>query len=1021
MAKNEIEHNSSDCTNSGTGEVSVNFDYFTKEDFILPASPSDPTTQYPSASNPGNPQHPQYSAPYTANPYAPASSQTPATSLSQTTAASISQLYQENDRLQKQMQAKDIDRLKKAHHARLREEAYNEVISTPAGLLSLGKDGRKHLVFALELDRCIKVTMDMLYWEPNFYYIAFKSSVKPLVIYEEGFRNPQILVQHLEAHFKKSVYPCGSKTKVYSGIQSLLSRRTEDIFLPFYSGWEKKKKSSQWEYRLLRGSTHGVRDQSISDLDLESPPVHPPMDPAVQLTAGIQFAEIMASINDDAPRHLITGIIHVSSLYSLFTGLNHRLSLGFCLFNDTPQLLEAMEALLSWFGDGGILLSETKTRFANLLIERKDQPALVWDEVAQLPNSKMLSQAIKTGVITNGKDEDKLYALPIVLSRQNTPLANSAELIRIDIPDSAVSLDMSSLVKKRYAYLMAYLQYFNMFVQEHQAEFAETLEACLDDVTKETAEYAFPKTVVEILAAFRTADRIAQLYYSSLSPHRDAAQLFENLFTDEPNTLLLESLKALCCHDTNEAIASRFFETANQLIQDNRFDIRVFGSPQTFEPCPQDKLGILYIYKNTPCFTTDAYDHIAAKTGYRPATVKQALAAVGAFKGAKTNVNSFQTRIRGFNPTTKQDFTSVYQFSGESIVLPAMYVKSTPSAFIKPPAEYGIRLDLGRSIDGDDMVWYGIDNCHACITGQSGTGKSYFLKKAITQLPGQNTRCIVFDTSGEFSRTPNAKDPEAWRSATVDVIDMRNTQVQKLFFQPLSDADTPDIIASRFTDTLTRRFKFGRNQQDFLLSATKEIVTEKEFPSFDDLLGCTLHSQVKNALERLRSLLPLGEEAFEWNFDTPGITVLNFQNGSDDAARGTALELLLSSICARQMNVPRDSYPSVVLVIDECQLLKWQEGSYANDIMTRGRKFGLAMWLSTQTLSQIKNPKIPGQANLHICFRPAEGESAQLIKAMNISGRKQREEYRDILSDLKDWQFLCKLNGQIYVSAPPDI
>lgn len=147
---------------------------------------------------------------------------------------------------------------------------------------------------------------------------------------------------------------------------------------------------------------------------------------------------------------------------------------------------------------------------------------------------------------------------------------------------------------------------------------------------------------------------------------------------------------------------------------------------------------------------------------------------------------------------------------------------------------------------------------------------------------------------------------------------------------------------------------------------------------------------------------------------------MNFQNGSDDTARDIALELLLSSVCAQQMNVPKENYPPVVLVVDECQLLKWKNGSYAYDIMIRGRKYGLSMWLCTQTLSQIDNPTILEQADLRVFFRPADAELSRITKCLFLSDKREKEQYRGALTQLCRGQFLCKLNNQIYISAPPE-
>lgn len=1019
MVKQNDENNVS-VLGSEQEHVGISLDYFTNQDH----APSRATLENymrltsPQAVFQASPSYPAYQ---TSTLHPPLPSQIPAVTPQQNTSPTIADIQKENADLHNKLVAQEINRQRKARQDYHSAEAYSEVSSTSNGLCVLDKNRREHAVFPLRLRKCVFVDMDSLYEASAFYYIDFKSSIGPLVISEREFRSPSTLAHRIESHFKETISLCGPKGKIYSGIQSLLSREAERVHYPFYSGWLYCKENSKWTYRTFNRSTHGIQKLPMDAIDISRTATSLPSTPAVQLTAGVQFAEMMTSIKDDSLRHLITGIVHISSLYSLLSGLNHRISFGFCLSSDSLLPLEAMESLFSWFGDERIQLSESKNRFSNLLIERKDQPVLVWDEAAQITNSHMLEQAIKTGVIVNGKTERELHALPIVLSQMTTHLTKSPELIPIAVPADSVFPDMIPVVRDRYHYFMDYLQYFNLFVQDHQTEFAEIIISSLDDVAQEMASYTFPKAIIEMLAAFRAADHMARQYYHSLSPHRDAMELFENLFTDGFNAILLESLRELCCLDSNDTIAKLFFDAANQMIKDGLFDIREFGGPQTFAACPQDKAGIVYIHNNEPCFTTEAYNSTVKQTGYKPGTLKQALSSIGAFKGAKTNANAFQTRIRGYNPATGQGFTSVYRFSRDDIFLPVTPLISDPGDWIKSPTESRIQLELGRSIDGFDMVWHGIENCHACITGRSGTGKSYFLKKAIAQLPSQNTRCIIFDTSGEFSNTPDNSAPDAWNSTEIEVVDMRDTQVQTLFFRPLSSTDTPEIIASRFSDTLTRRFKFGRNQQGFLFDAIKEAMEQVNSPVFSDLIPRVPNIQVQNALRRLNTILPVGNRPFDWKFDTPGITVLNFQNGSDDAARGTALELLLSSICAQQMNVPQDDYPSVVLAIDECQLLGWKKGSHAYDIMVRGRKYGLSMWLSTQTLSQIDNPTIPEQADLRVFFKPADSEISHVIRNLCIADKKEKDQCKIDLSNLVRGQFLCKLNGHVYVSTPPEL
>ena len=117
-----------------------------------------------------------------------------------------------------------------------------------------------------------------------------------------------------------------------------------------------------------------------------------------------------------------------------------------------------------------------------------------------------------------------------------------------------------------------------------------------------------------------------------------------------------------------------------------------------------------------------------------------------------------------------------------------------------------ISIRLGRSRRGTELVWDGTPNAHLYASGQSGRGKSFFLKHCIAQLPQQGVRCIVFDYSGDF------QNASGWASqrlrAPCKCLDVR-TQVAIDPFRRLSingthavcNYDTAGRIAEAVTTT----------------------------------------------------------------------------------------------------------------------------------------------------------------------------------------------------------------------------
>ena len=60
-------------------------------------------------------------------------------------------------------------------------------------------------------------------------------------------------------------------------------------------------------------------------------------------------------------------------------------------------------------------------------------------------------------------------------------------------------------------------------------------------------------------------------------------------------------------------------------------------------------------------------------------------------------------------------------------------------------------LILGKTTSGDPLVLKDAANYHADISGCSGTGKSYAMRKLIRQLPDLGVRCIVLDASNDWT------------------------------------------------------------------------------------------------------------------------------------------------------------------------------------------------------------------------------------------------------------------------------
>ena len=133
----------------------------------------------------------------------------------------------------------------------------------------------------------------------------------------------------------------------------------------------------------------------------------------------------------------------------------------------------------------------------------------------------------------------------------------------------------------------------------------------------------------------------------------------------------------------------------------------------------------------------------------------------------------------------------------------------------------------GRSRRGTELVWDGTPNAHLYASGQSGRGKSFFLKHCIAQLPQQGVRCIVFDYSGDFQQnasgwphSASGRPVNAWMCGTKVAIDpFRRLSVSG------SHTECSYDTAGRIAEAVTTAYQIrGTLQQTSLRNALKEYL-----------------------------------------------------------------------------------------------------------------------------------------------------------------------------------------------------
>lgn len=906
----------------------------------------------------------------------------------------------------------------------LEEEAYTEIVSTPAGLYVQGKSGRLHCVFPKQFLRCICVTPDIRYHGAICYYIYFSGKDEPLKISEKDFGVPKKLSRALSQHFNTPVKRFDSQAKTDALLQTFFASETQPVDIHYYFGWIFEE--NLWKHCLWNGKTHAISSGDIPDI-VEALMSDRNFDQnqasaSAELVAVSQTIDMMCAIHNSGIRGVLWVLLHMAALFKLLDGMDFRIPMGVCLSSNETRSLMAIEPLLTWFDDASIQLTAEKSSFCQLIKERSDQPLGVWDAPSQVNNSQLMIQSVRTGNIEPAyKNSDvylKLMAMPFVLSTGNTTLSFSPDFIPIEISSDDLAVDACNMFSSNCCYFEDYLNNFMRYVEKDQGTLPGFLQKRMSELISRSEDNALSsREHLVMLAIFRSVRQMMAQYMDDLSPSEILRDKIDELLSEDSEQLLIAALQQTSRYqDDDSTVEAVFFAMANQKLLANDFDVRKIGDENINDPCAPNKQGIVFYDQTMAGFTTEAFRAVCAQTGYSTRQVSQALLRTNAYAGNSLNTSAYLSKLHGITLQTKKDYVAVHKFAAARLALP-----QPPRPKLKAPSECDFTLQLGTDINGVPMVWNGTKNSHIKITGSTGTGKSYFMKKMISQLPAQNAKCIIFDAAGDFSRSEDG-NPPGWPPEGTEIINIANGYTQINPFVPLSVEETNEMIATRILDMLSPMLKLGVIQESLLRKSIQSGLDNQYISSLADLSAAMkisdLPSEITGKVDSLCDRLPHGNTPLEWNLDKPGITILNIHNYYSNGTIRILLEMLLSIIYSIRVSAPKRIYRPVVLVLDECQLLDWGQFACIKNILSQGRKYGLAAWLGTQYIADKEVMLAIGQADLHIYFQPTKQEARIIARDLAV-GRKMREQQQIALRTLKRGQFICNLDDQVCLSAPP--
>ena len=155
----------------------------------------------------------------------------------------------------------------------------------------------------------------------------------------------------------------------------------------------------------------------------------------------------------------------------------------------------------------------------------------------------------------------------------------------------------------------------------------------------------------------------------------------------------------------------------------------------------------------------------------------------------------------------------------------------------------------------------------------------------------------------------------------------------------------------------------------------------------------------------LSTLVHCGNAPISINLNQPGIVALGSDQILDNGIRTLLVELILQAVWNQWTSLEHSANHPLILVLDECQNLSWDEINMAVRVLREGRKFGIGGWFASQWISNRTAIAALGQAALQINFRPEDANILALAKRL-AQAEGTASQWQELIRKLKIGQFL---------------
>ncbi len=339
----------------------------------------------------------------------------------------------------------------------------------------------------------------------------------------------------------------------------------------------------------------------------------------------------------------------------------------------------------------------------------------------------------------------------------------------------------------------------------------------------------------------------------------------------------------------------------------------------------------------------------------------------------------------------------------QEITLGTIIKKLKDSHWVKGRGKLSISIELGK------------ENNHVVVIGASGTGKSYFCKKMISQLRQYDIPVLVIDVHGEYRSIEKA-----------DIITPLGNPINILD----NMGKMPEVRAREVADLISTAFRLGNVQRLALAQLISELYMKKTKPTLDDLeelmeeylagskeLGSFDKEVLKSLLPYVRSLRPKNRLA-RWVLPeeilSNKVTVVDLSVVNDMSLIKIYVETLLESV----FYTAQLTRKGLFIVIEEVHRFSSKgRKSVIPRLFMEGRKFGIAVVAVTQDPLGVE-PAIFTNTKVIISYViPEASSSSYMARIFSGNDLVKYKKLREVLTTLKQFEALVWIRGDenVYV------